>query len=62
MRVAYMWNDVNALYHYLVTWLFYVVFQEVQFSEFLCTTTLHLQAGSKSVERKYVEYDLVILN
>ena len=50
---------MNALYHCLVTWLFYVL-QEVQLSEFLSATTLHLQAGSKSFERKYVEFDLVI--
>ena len=50
---------VNALNHCLVTWLFYVVFQEVQLSEFLSATTLHLQAGSKSIKRKYVEYDLI---
>ena len=50
---------VNASYHYLVIWLFYIVFQEVQLSEFLSATTLHLQAGSKSIKRKYVEYDLI---
>ena len=50
---------VNDLNHCLVTWLFYVVFQEVQLSEFLSATTLHLQAGSKSIKRKYVEYDLI---
>ena len=44
---------VNTLNHCLVTWLFYVVFQEVQLSEFLSATTLHLQAGSKSIKRKY---------